>query len=141
MTDEEKKELQKQKAREYQRVYRAAHQDKLNAQKREYNKRHREQRTQYEIEHKAEAAERRRKYETIHKEEISEKNKWLRYHGKIKTIKAVYLGADNTDVIRLRKHLEESGESTSSYIKRLIKEDLEKRGYKGWLNPKRGKGQ
>jgi len=50
------------------------------------------------------------------------------YNKKRKQFKVQYSLSDDNEGLRLQKYLEQTGQSANSYIKRLIKEDLDKKG-------------
>ncbi len=50
------------------------------------------------------------------------------YKRKCKQFKVQYSLSDNIEGLRLQKYLEQTGQSANSYIKELIKHDLDDRG-------------
>lgn len=50
------------------------------------------------------------------------------YKKKIKQFKVQYNLQDNVDGLRLQKYLDETGQTANSYIKGLIKRDIDEKG-------------
>lgn len=50
------------------------------------------------------------------------------YKKKIKQFKVQYNLQDNIDGLRLQKYLDETGQTANSYIKGLIKKDIDSKG-------------
>lgn len=54
------------------------------------------------------------------------------YKKKIKQFKVQYNLQDNVDGLRLQKYLDETGQTANSYIKGLIKRDIDEKGIELW---------
>lgn len=50
------------------------------------------------------------------------------YKKKLKQFKVQYNLQDNTEGLRLQRYLEATGQSANSYLKELIKKDLDEKG-------------
>lgn len=58
------------------------------------------------------------------------------YKKKIKQFKVQYNLQDNDDGLRFQKYLKETGQSANSYLKELIKKDMDSKGIELWKTRK-----
>ena len=58
------------------------------------------------------------------------------YKKKIKQFKVQYNLQDNDDGLRFQKYLKETGQSANSYLKELIKKDMDSKGIELWKQEK-----
>ena len=52
----------------------------------------------------------------------------LRYQSKLKQFKVQYNLQDNIEGLRVQKYLDQTGQSANSYIKSLLKKDMDEKG-------------
>lgn len=52
----------------------------------------------------------------------------LKYQSKLKQFKVQYNLKDNIEGLRVQKYLDQTGQSANSYIKSLLKKDMDEKG-------------